>query len=94
MTSCQYCGQAVEPGSFFCWGCGKNDPIPGAKKSKGSSNKAGKIVLIVVGALVGLALTFTAVSFAIGQLQNGPTNIIQDPSPTPTDGGFSKQDGN
>ncbi len=97
MISCQYCGQAVEPGSFFCWGCGKNDPIPGGKKAKssgGSNNKSLKIVLIVVGALVGLALTFTVVSFAISQMQNGSTNIIQNPSPTPTDGGFSKQDGN
>jgi len=95
MTSCQFCGQAVEPGSVFCWGCGKNDPIPGTKKAKsGGSNKPLKVTLIVVGAVVGLLLTFTAVNFAIGQLQSGSTNILPASTPTPTDDGFSKQDGN
>ena len=96
MSNCQSCGYELDAGSAFCWGCGSNSPFGASKKAKSGNNKSGKIVLIVVGVVAGLVLSFLGASFVISNLQSGPsqTAVIPTPTPTPTqssDDGFSKQ---
>jgi uncharacterized membrane protein YvbJ len=91
-VNCSNCGAALAPGEVFCWGCGQNSSSKPAKQAAGN-NKGGKIVLIAVGAIVGIAITFTGVSYLIS-LSQGASQSPSNPNPTPTqDTGFSKQDG-
>lgn len=98
-ASCSSCGYALEPGSAFCWGCGKSDPLKGAGKSASGSNPAVKIILIVVGALFAVGIAVTAVTLAITSIQGGFVQEVIQPTPTPvpsedSEDGISKQDGN
>jgi hypothetical protein len=99
MSNCQYCGYQLEAGSAFCWSCGKNDPLKGAKKSssgKGMS-KGGKIALIVGGIVLAFGIAIGAIAIGVGSLLQGitPDPTIQTPTPTPTeDDGIGKQSGN
>ena len=89
--NCTNCGASLAPGEVFCWGCGQTSASKPTKQASG--NKAGKIVLLVAGALALLVITFTGVSYLIS-LSQGATQSPSDPNPTPTqDSGFSKQDG-
>ena len=102
MSYCQYCGYELEAGAVFCWGCGKNDPLPGsAKRAKGANgNKGGSsstLILIIVGALVTVAIAFFGVTALLSTFSDTTeTDIIQEPTPTPSEdtGGIKKQNGN
>lgn len=100
MSYCQYCGYELEAGAVFCWGCGKNDPLPGsAKRAKGakSGGSSSKLILIIVGALVAVAIGFFGVTALLSTFQSDtPSDVIQLPTPTPSEdtGGIKKQNGN
>ena len=98
-SSCTSCGYALEPGSAFCWGCGKSDPLKGAAKTNSASSPVTKVVLIAVGALAFLAMAITAVTIAITSIQGGFDQEVIQPTPTPepsedSEDGISKQNGN
>ena len=102
MSYCQYCGYELEAGAVFCWGCGKNDLLPGsakrAKRANGTkSGSSSKLILIIVGALVAVAVGFFGVTALLSTFAtNTPTDVIQEPTPTPSEdtGGIKKQNGN
>jgi hypothetical protein len=99
MSNCQFCGYQLEAGSVFCWSCGKNDPLKGAKKSSSGKGmgKGGKIALIVGGIVLAFGIAIGAIAIGVGSLLQGitPDPTIQTPTPTPTeDDGIGKQSGN
>ena len=98
MSNCQHCGYELEAGAVFCWGCGKNDPLPGAKRASSGCNKSSKLIATIAGGLVAFFVVFAGLTYLFTSLSTDTTNEITPevtPTPTPSeDGGIKKQNGN